>query len=315
MATYLVTGGCGFIGSHLCDALIARGHRIRVLDDLSNGSPANLDPRAELFKGDVDDPDTVAACAADVDGIYHLAAVTSVARANEAWIATHRTNLTGTIAVLDAARRGRAGPIPVVFASSAAVYGASDELPLVENGSVQPISAYGADKLGCELHARIAGLVHGVPTVGLRFFNVYGPRQDPQSQYSGVISIFWSRLKRGLPLQVFGDGRQERDFVYVHDVVRALVLAMGAATPNAPLYNVCTGTATSVLELARLLGTLFGREPVVEFKPPRPGDIRRSVGNPTRIEAELGWRPRTPLHTGLEAMITAAESEPALATG
>jgi nucleoside-diphosphate-sugar epimerase len=198
LALYLVTGGCGFIGSHLCEALVARGDRVRILDDLSTGKLENKPPAAELIRGDVADPVAVRTAMEGADGCFHLAAIASVERGNQDWLGTHRTNLTGAITILDAARRAGAGkPIPVVYASSAAVYGDNPEVPLAETATVRPLSAYGADKLGCELHARVASHVHGVPTVGMRFFNVFGPRQDPKSPYSGVISIFCDRLRAG----------------------------------------------------------------------------------------------------------------------
>lgn len=271
-----------------------------MLDDLSTGRRENLNPRATLMAGDIADAAVVARCMADADGVFHLAAIASVARANEAWAATHRTNLTGTIVILDAARRANArGPIPVVYASSAAVYGDNDALPLSETVVTRPLSAYGADKLGCELHARVAGHVHGVATTGLRFFNVFGPRQDPSSPYSGVISIFCDRLRRGQNLTVYGTGLQQRDFVYVADVVRALIAAMESPATTAPVYNVCTGVAISILELAQTLGSLFGREPVFEFKAARPGDIARSLGSALAIRRALGWEPRVSLAAGL----------------
>jgi len=198
MALYLVTGGCGFIGSHLVDELIRRGHLVRILDDLSTGQLSNVPIGTEVIRGDVADPETVAKVMQGTDGCFHLAAIASVERGNLDWLGTHRTNLTGAIAVFDAAgRTSRSGPVPVVYASSAAVYGDNPATPLGEEAATRPLSAYGADKLGCELHAFVAGKVHGVPTCGLRFFNVYGPRQDPRSPYSGVISIFCERLRAG----------------------------------------------------------------------------------------------------------------------
>ncbi len=178
MSRYLVTGGAGFIGSHLVESLLAEGHVARVLDDLSTGQRENLPPAAELILGDVADPATTSAAMAGMDGCFHLAAIASVARAAEDWPGTHRVNLGGTVAVLDAARARR---VPVVFASSAAVYGDCADRPLTEAAPTHPLSAYGADKLGSELHAAVATGVFGVPTVGLRFFNVFGPRQDPDS--------------------------------------------------------------------------------------------------------------------------------------
>jgi UDP-glucose 4-epimerase len=294
-----VTGGAGFIGSHLVDSLLAGGHAVRVLDDLSTGKRANLDARAELVVGDVGDAARVAAAAGGVAGIFHLAAIASVQRGNEDWAGTHRTNLTAAIHVFDAARRcGGAAPVPVVYASSAAIYGDNPDLPLAETARPQPLSAYGADKLGCELHARVGGVVHGVPTAGFRFFNVYGPRQDPKSPYSGVISIFADRVRAKVACRIQGDGGQARDFVYVADVVAALRVGLGAATTAAPVFNVGTGIATRIVDLARTLQRLAGSPAEPEFGPARAGDIRLSLCQPARLEA-LGWRPRVALEEGL----------------
>jgi UDP-glucose 4-epimerase len=235
-----------------------------------------------------------------VDGCFHLAAIASVERGREEWLATHRVNLGGTVALLDAARRARRGkPLPLVYASSAAVYGDSDALPLAETSAALPISAYGADKLGSELHARVGGRVHGLPTAGLRFFNIYGPRQDPRSPYSGVISIFCDRLRQGQPITIFGDGKQERDFVFVADAVQALLAAMAQASIAAPVWNVCSGRAISVLGLAETIARLCGTPLEIAFAPPRAGDIKRSLGDGTAIEKALGWRPQVTLEEGL----------------
>jgi nucleoside-diphosphate-sugar epimerase len=303
LATFLVTGGCGFIGSHLCAALRARGDRMRVLDDLSAGSEANLAPGAELLRGDVADPAAVRDAMAGADGCFHLAAVASVERGVREWSATHRTNLSGTVAVFEAARRAAASGVPVVYASSAAVYGDCRALPLGEDAPTRPLSAYGADKLGCELHARVAGVVHGVPTLGLRFFNVFGPRQDPRSPYSGVISVFCDRLSRGEAVDVYGDGEQTRDFVAVSDVVAALLAAMSAASPAAPVLNVCTGRATSVLDLAGAVAGLCGTKLEARHRPARSGEIRHSLGSPARAQEALGLGPPRELREGLAKVV------------
>ena len=297
---YLVTGGGGFIGSHLCDALLARGERVRVLDDLSTGKRDNVPNGAELLVGDVADPAAVRDATAGIQGCFHLAAIASVARGMEDWLGTHRANLTGTITVLDALR-GR--DVPVVYASSAAVYGDCRVRPIPEDAPLRPLSAYGADKLGCELHARVATHVHGIPTAGLRFFNVYGPRQDPSSPYSGVISIFCERLRAGRSIQIYGDGGQTRDFVYVADVVAALLAAMDARPGGAPVLNVCTGHATSVRALAETIGAVLGHEPEVEHGPSRPGDIRESVGDNAKLRQSLGVAPSTALDDGLAQVV------------
>jgi UDP-glucose 4-epimerase len=308
VATYLVTGGCGFIGSHLADALGARGHAVRILDDLSTGRLENAPAAATVVRGDVADPAVVAAAMAGVDGCFHLAAIASVERGNRDWLGSHRVNLSASVAVFDAARRARPErAIPVVYASSAAVYGDNPALPLDEDAAPRPLSAYGADKLGCELHGRVAAAVHGVPTAGLRFFNVYGPRQDPRSPYSGVISIFCDRLRAGQPITIFGDGGQTRDFVYVGDVVAALAGVMARlerpAEPRprgaAEVFNVCTGRGTTIAELAGLVARLCGVEPRIAPAPARAGEVRSSRGDPSRLVAALGIVAATPLARGL----------------
>jgi UDP-glucose 4-epimerase len=301
MSKYLVTGGCGFIGSHLCDALLARGHRVRILDDLSTGKRANAPAAAELTIGDITDRDIVEECVADVDGVFHLAAIASVERSREDWLGCHAVNLTGAINVFDAARGARARP-RIVYASSAAVYGDNARLPLAESELPRPINAYGADKLGCELHGRVATTLHGVPTVGLRLFNVFGPRQDPSSPYSGVISIFFDRLRRRTPIDIQDDGKQMRDFVAVADVVQFFIAAMATQDCAGDAFNVCTGQGTSILALAKTIGAVLGVEPELRFAPARPGDIRGSIGDPARAARALGQSARLSLRAGLERM-------------
>ena len=311
MALYLITGGLGFIGSHLGAALRAAGHRVRILDDLSTGRRDNAPEGAQVIIGDVADEAAVKQAMDGVDGCFHLAAVASVQKANEEWVPTHRTNLTGTITILNAARQAKGGrPVPVVYASSAAVYGDNDRLPLAETAEKDPLSAYGADKLGSELHARVAWRVHGVPTTGLRFFNVFGPRQDPKSPYSGVIAIFADRLSRGVPIDIFGDGSQTRDFIYVADVARALIAAM-ERPDGARVFNVCTGKATTIQDLARAMAGLQGITPEFRFGPARPGDIARSLGDPAAARNALGFEVQVTLKDGLaETLRWIAHSSP-----
>ena len=303
MDGFLVTGGAGFIGSHLADALLAAGRRVRVLDDFSTGRWANLEPRCELVVGDVADPAVLRAAMAGMQGCFHLAAIASVERANTDWRGTHRVNQGGSIAVFEAARD--AGRLPVVYASSAAVYGDLAGAVAREGAACAPRTAYGADKLGSELHARVAWLVHGVPTLGLRFFNVYGPRQDPASPYSGVVSIFAARLAQGAALTLHGDGGQTRDFVHVADVVahlRAAMARLRGGGAGAAVLNVCTGRETSVRDLAATLGGVFGVVPRIGHGPARPGDIARSLGDPAGAIAALGIAARVRLADGLMAM-------------
>jgi UDP-glucose 4-epimerase len=305
MRRFLITGGCGFIGSHLHDRLTAAGHAVRVIDDLSSGHRRNLPSQADVLVGDINDAALLRQALDGVDGCFHLAAIASVERGVADWLGTHRTNLTGTIAIFDAIRRlGR--PVPVVYASSAAVYGDCPTLPITEDATPRPLSAYGADKRGCELHALVASHGFGIPTFGLRFFNVYGPRQDPKSPYSGVISIFCDRLRRGEPVDVYGDGEQTRDFVFVADIVEALVRAMDRAgeAPQsirapAEVMNVCTGVPVSVRNLADTIASLLGHTPTIRFAPPRAGEIRHSTGAPERVRATLGLGEPVALRDGL----------------
>jgi UDP-glucose 4-epimerase len=302
--SYLVTGGCGFIGSHLTEALMARGDRVRVLDDLSSGSLENLPVGAEFVRGDVANPSAARAAMEGVAGCFHLAAIASVERSTNEWLLSHHTNQSGTIAVLDAARQvGRHTPVPVVYASSAAVYGNSLDLPLRETLPAHPRSPYGADKYGSELHARIASEIHGIPTIGLRFFNVYGPRQDPRSPYSGVISIFCDRLRRQQPIDIHGDGSQTRDFVFVKDVVGALLAAMDRAFDYSGVLNVCSSTATSVLQLATLIAAHCGRQPQFRFQARRLGDVAHSYGDRSLARAQLALSDPVDLSTGLAATL------------
>jgi UDP-glucose 4-epimerase len=300
MACILVTGGAGFMGSHLVDALLDQGHAVRVFDDLSSGSRENLPGQVEFIYGDVTNPSAVEQAFDGIDACFHLAAIASVVRSSCEWLRTHQVNLTGTINIFDRARRLRHHrEIPVVYASTAAVYGDNGLAPIGEDRPIAPLSAYGADKRACELHARIAGSVHGIPTLGLRFFNLYGPRQDPQSPYSGVIAIFADRFARGEPVEIFGDGQQIRDFTYIGDAVSALCRALPAAGIAAPVFNVCTGKGTTVQTLAKTMAALYRTELVANHRPARSGEVRVSIGDPCSAAEQLGFRAETALADGL----------------
>jgi UDP-glucose 4-epimerase len=297
MAKYLVTGGAGFIGSHLVDKLVAVGHSVRVLDDLSTGRIDNLPPGVEFVKGDVFDPGVVHGAFDGIHGCFHLAAIASVERSRRDWLRAHKVNLTGTVTVLEEARR--ANQVPVVFASSAAIYGDVGEVPAVENMFARPVSTYGVDKLGSEMYAAVASRGYNVPTVGLRFFNVYGPRQNPHSPYSGVISIFLQRLSKRTTFELHGDGGQVRDFVFVDDAVRALCLAMDSASTDPKIFNVCTGAGTTIRHLGMMIAALCDTPFTPQHKPPRQGDLRTSIGDPRKARVLLGFETQTPLPDGL----------------
>lgn len=299
MASYLITGGAGFIGSHLAQGLLAAGHRLTILDDLSTGRTENLPEAATFIEGSITDGATVETAFRGAEGCFHLAAVASVQKYRDGWSDAADINLLGSVRVFETAARHR---VPVVYASSAAVYGDTPTVPLSETMPPKSISGYGADKLGCELHAAAMSEALGLSAFGMRFFNVFGPRQQPGSPYSGVISIFLDRLIRGLPLTVFGDGSQVRDFVYVTDVAAALMRAMDRARAGqSGVLNVCRGEAVSLLDLIAILADILGVSPVVEHAAARAGDIRVSLGDPTAARARLGFAATVSMAEGLRA--------------
>lgn len=301
---FLITGGAGFIGSHLTDEILRRGSEVVVLDDFSTGRRENLSDEVQVVEGSVLDIALVEQLAEGCAGIFHLAAVASVPRCNELWMDSHRVNQTGTIAVLSASRN--LGGIPVVYASSAAVYGDQGVSQISEEARLQPLSPYGADKLGSELHGRVAATLFRVPNIGLRFFNVYGPRQDPNSPYSGVISIFSARAAAGLPITIHGDGQQTRDFVFVADVVSHLFRAMEVTRQPcgaSGVFNVCTGNGHSVSELAQLVVAFTQSTSPICNGPGRAGDIRVSVGDPRAARTALGVSADISLQDGLRQLL------------
>jgi UDP-glucose 4-epimerase len=301
MTKILVTGGCGFIGSHLVEALVACGRAPIVLDDLSTGKRTNIPAGIPVIEGSLMVPEILKQAMEGVSAVVHLAAVSSVQKCNENWVESHEVNLSGTIRVFEAARDH--GHIPVIYASSAAVYGNVSTVPISEQDLPVPLTAYGVDKYGCELHAGVAGRIHGVPSVGLRFFNAYGPRQDPSSPYSGVISIFIDRMRQGTPVTIFGDGKQQRDFIHVSDVVAHLLAALDKATQSAPVFNVCTGTGTSISDLAQMLLKLSGSGSSLKTGPARSGDIGLSVGNNAAAITGLGVTANVCLKDGLTSLL------------
>lgn len=302
--TSLITGGAGFIGSHLADALIASGENVIVLDDLSAGHRENINPAAELVMGSILDETLLNKTVSRADSVFHLAALVSVPRCISEWGFGHRLNLGGTISVFDAARRS--GGAPVVYASSAAVYGNKGSDVCKEDMRPQPISPYGADKLSCEYQAQAFAEAYGQPSFGLRFFNVYGPRQDASSPYSGVISKFCANLAEGHPHTVYGDGEQVRDFIFVADIVAGLIAARdyAKAQGGAEMANLCTGHATSLLDLAHTLDLAAGSTPTpVHHEAARTGDIRMSLGDPSKAANLLKWHAQRSLQEGLSVMV------------
>ncbi len=308
-AVVLVTGGAGFIGSHTVDRLVAEGNRVIVLDDLSTGKRENLarwsdDPRVELVVADIADGifaalEPATARMGPVERIVHLAAQTSVTRSLDNPLLDMRINFAGTIHVLEYARARAVKKI--VFASSAAVYGdvTEDQLPVREELPCHPLSPYGVHKRSIEMHLGYYRMVHGVETTALRFFNVYGPRQDPKSPYSGVISIFSERATAKAPLTIFGDGEQTRDFVYVGDIASAIVTACMTERGNGVVCNLGTGCETSVNQLAQLIVELCESTSVISHAATRAGEILRSVANIDRAVDALGFQPKVTLREGL----------------
>lgn len=301
----LVTGGAGFIGSHLADALLARGHAVRVLDDLSSGQRANLaldHSRLELVVGDVADPAVVRVALAGCTAVAHLAAVASVQASVEDPVATHRSNFIGTLNLCEAMREQ--GVRRVLFASSAAVYGQNGEGTAIDEDTVKaPLTPYAVDKLASEHYLDFYRRQHGLEPAVFRFFNIFGPRQDPSSPYSGVISIFAERARAGQPITVFGDGEQTRDFVYVADLVALLVQALEAPQAVVGALNVGLGRATSLNQLLASLGELLGGLPPVSHAAARAGDIRHSRADNRRLLTHFAFAEPTPIRDGLARLL------------
>ncbi|MBI4754749.1 MAG: NAD-dependent epimerase/dehydratase family protein [Betaproteobacteria bacterium] len=293
----LVTGGAGFIGSHTVDRLLGSGAHVRVLDDFSSGRRENLAPHPalEVVTGDIRDQGAVDAALAGMSHVLHLAAQVSVATSVEAPLESASVNLSGFLNVLDGARRH--GVRRFVYASSAAVYGVPERLPLGEDGAVRPISPYGLEKSINDQYGALYRELYGVSTLGMRYFNVFGPRQDPSSPYSGVISVFVRRLRDGQGLTVNGDGGQTRDFIYVADVAQANVAAL--ASDSGGVCNVATGSTVTLLQLIDALAGVAGVRPAISHGPARAGDIRHSSASNERLRTALGINGFTGLAEGL----------------
>ena len=296
----LVTGGGGFIGSNLVRALLERGDDVRILDNFSTGNRANLADLAgeiEVVEGELRSYERVHAATRGVEVVFHQGALPSVPRSVQDPLTTAAVNTEGALNVLLAARDE--GIRRVVFASSSSVYGNSDELPRVETQNPDPISPYGVSKLAAERYCVSFSRVYALETVALRYFNVFGPNQDPSSQYAAVVPRFITTIADGRPVPIYGDGEQKRDFTFVSNVVEANLLAAEAKEVSGTIVNVATGRATSVHELADTIGTILGLPVERELHPARTGDIRDSYADVTRARELLGWEARIGLEDGL----------------
>ena len=295
----LVTGGAGFIGSHLVDQLLATGHQVRVLDDLSTGTRENVAPGAELVEARVSDEAAVREAMEGVEVVYHQAAARAVLRSVEHPLETDEANTRGTLTVLACAQR--AGVRRVVAASSSSVYGGAAQRPTPETAPTVPRSPYAVTKLAGEHYCRVFTEVHGLETVSLRYFNVYGPRQRPDSRYAAVIPLFLEALVSGQPPTVHGDGHQSRDFTFVSDVVAANLAAARAPAGvcSGRAYNVACGGAYSLLQLLRILQDLTGRSTEPTHTDARPGDVRHTCADIAAARGDLGYQPQVGFEDGL----------------
>jgi nucleoside-diphosphate-sugar epimerase len=295
----LVTGGAGFIGSHLVEDLLQRGSFVRVLDNFSSGKRENLaalQGDLEILEGDLRDAEVIKTATRDVDLVFHLAAFVSVPQSMLDPETCFAVNVGGTVTLLEAARR--AGVRKIVLSSSTAVYGNPEKFPTDEEAPLRPLSPYALSKQVNELYARLYTRAFNLPVIALRYFNVYGPRQQPDSEYAAAISIFIRRLVNREPITIYGDGHQSRDFIFVKDVVRANLRAAESDRAG-EAFNICTGKETTLLELLEQLSESSPYQPEVHFEAPRQGDIFRSHGNPEKAAELLDFRAETSLAIGL----------------
>jgi UDP-N-acetylglucosamine/UDP-N-acetyl-alpha-D-glucosaminouronate 4-epimerase len=302
---YVVTGGAGFIGSNIVDELVRRGESVVVLDDLSAGKEDNLaDIRNKIsfIKGSINDIEAIRRSMQEADYVIHLAARTSVPRSVKDPVETNRVNIDGTLNMLMAARDARVKR--VVLAASSSAYGETPTLPKIETMQPEPISPYGVTKYACELYAQVFGRVYGLQSVSLRYFNVFGPRQDPSSPYSGVLSKFCSAFLEGTDPVVFGDGEQTRDFTYIENVVQATLLACDAPAASGKVVNVGTGERISLNRTLELLREISGNALEAKYEPAREGDIRDSQADITLSRELLGYDPTVNFAEGLRRTFT-----------
>jgi UDP-glucose 4-epimerase len=304
MRTFLVTGGAGFIGSHIVEALVRRGDRVRVLDNLSTGHRSNLasfDKHIDLIEGDVADAKVVQRAIQGVECIFHQAALASVPLSVERPLDTNAACVTGTLTLLDQARRG--GVRRVVYAASSSAYGNEPYTSKRETDPLSPLSPYAAAKLAGEMYCHAFYHTFGLETVCLRYFNVFGPRQDPNSPYSAVIPLFITAMLAGRRPVIYGDGHQSRDFTYVENVVRGNLLAADAPGVAGVTMNLATGRSDTLLDLLAALNKSLGLQIEPEFAPPRVGDVRESLADISIARAKLGFEPAISLQEGLDRSI------------
>jgi len=301
---FLITGGAGFIGSHLVERLVRDGQHVRVLDNLSTGKWENIEPflaAVEFITGDIRDLKVVQQAVEGVDYVLHQAAVPSVPRSVKDPLVTNSANVDGTLNILIAARD--AGVKRVVYASSSSVYGDTPILPKREEMRPTPRSPYAVSKLAGELYCQVFYHVYGLETVALRYFNVFGPRQDPKSQYAAVVPKFITALLRGEPPTIFGDGEQSRDFTYVENVVEANLLAAKAPGVAGQVFNIACGERLTVNQLAAILSEIIGVNLEPEHVPPRPGDVRYSLADISKARKLLGYEVKVDVREGLEQTV------------
>ena len=301
MANYLVTGGAGFIGSHLSEALVKRGHRVRVVDNFATGYQRNIRDGVEFIEGDLAEPSVARVVVAGMDYVLHQAAIPSVPRSVDSPVESHRANVDATLQVLIASRD--AGVKRVVFAGSSSVYGDQPVLPKTETMPTKPLSPYALQKLMSEMYGQMFTRLYGLETVTTRYFNVFGPRQDPGSPYSGVISLFIKALSDGTQPIIYGDGSQTRDFTFVSNVVDGVIRAAETPGVAGQVFNIATSGRTSLNELLAALQKIFGATVEPIYREARTGDVHDSQADISKAQQLLGYQPSVGLEDGLRQTV------------